>query len=213
MELFWYGQAFFKIKGKNTSVIVDPFEDTFTGLKLPKDLSANIALKTHDHQDHNNLKAITGDPILITGPGEYEISGVSIVGISMFHDDTEGKERGKNTVYNIQIDGVNIVHLGDIGHTFTESQVEEIGTCDILLIPVGSVYTIDAKQASEIVSQLEPKIIIPMHYGIENLKFPLEKVDLFLKEMGAEAVEAQPKLTISKDKLPEEPQVVVLTKS
>jgi L-ascorbate metabolism protein UlaG (beta-lactamase superfamily) len=213
MDIFWHGQAMFKLKGKNATVVIDPFDPEFVGLKLPKDLSADIALKTHDHGDHNNLSALTGEPIQITGPGEYEIKGVAITGVEVYHDKQNGVERGKNTVYNIQIDNLNIVHVGDLGHQFSQAQLEEIGNCDILLIPVGGTYTIDAKDASEVVAQLEPRIVIPMHYKVEGLKFELDGVDKFLKEMGKEDVIAQPKLTITRDKLPEEPQVVVLSKS
>ena len=146
--------------------------------------------------------------------GEYEISGVIITGIPSFHDDTQGSERGLNTIFHIILDGLNIVHLGDLGQSkLSEEQIAQISETDILLIPVGAVYTIDAKLASDIVSQLEPKIIIPMHYFIESLKFQLDGVDKFLKEMGMENVVPQPKLSITKDKLPEEPMVVVLSKT
>jgi L-ascorbate metabolism protein UlaG (beta-lactamase superfamily) len=213
MDILYYGQACFKIKGKTASIIVDPFDPETVGLKLPKDMEAQIVAKTHDHKDHNNLKTVTGEPIEVTGPGEYEIKGVAIVGISTFHDNSNGSERGKNTVYNFQIEGLNIVHLGDLGQDqLTQDQLEEIGSCDILMIPVGGTYTIDSKKATEIVSQLEPRIIIPMHYGVDGLKFPLDPVDNFLKEMGVENAEPQPKLTITKDKLPDEPQTIVLNK-
>ncbi len=212
MDIYWCGQAMFKIKGKSASLIIDPFDPDFIGLKLPKDLSADVVLKTHDHKDHSNLKAVTDNPVEIIGPGEYEVKGVAMVGVPVFHDNKQGEERGKNTVYNINIDGLNIVHLGDLGHVLTEEQTQEIGSCDILMIPVGGLYTIDAKQAAEVVAQLEPKIIIPMHYLLPGLKVELAPVEEFLKEMGAEGIEPQPKLTVTKDKLPEEPQVVVLNK-
>lgn len=213
MDIYWYGQACFKLKGKSATIIIDPFAPEFTGLKLPKDLEADVAIKTHDHEDHSNLKAVTGNPVEIIGPGEYEVKGVSINGVQVFHDKKEGAERGKNTIYNIQIDGLNVVHLGDLGHLLTEAQIQALGITDILLVPVGGTYTIDAKDAAEVVSQLEPKIIIPMHYGYPGLKFPLMGVDNFLKEMGTENIEPATKLSITKDKLPEEPQVVVLNKS
>lgn len=213
MDIYWHGQACFRIKGKTTTVVVDPFDPGFTGLKLPKDLSADIAIKTHDHGDHNFLEAVTGGPVQITGPGEYEIKGVAILGVGVFHDQQNGAERGKNTVYHIQIDGINIVHAGDLGHQLTQAQLEEIGETDILMIPVGGVYTVDVKDAAEVVAQLEPRIILPMHYSIEGLKFPLDGVDKFLKEMGVENAVPVSKLSITKDKLPEEPQVMVLSKS
>lgn len=213
MDIYFYGQACFRLKGKTASVLVDPYKEDFTGLKLPKDLSANVALSTHNHDDHNNLDAVTGANLKITGPGEYEIDGVSVMGVSTFHDKEEGSQRGRNTVYNITIDGLNIVHLGDLGHTLSESAIEEIGATDILLVPVGGVYTIESKTAADVVAQLEPKIVIPMHYKLPNLKFELDPLENFLKEMGFEKAEAQPKLSITKDKLPDELQVVVLNKA
>lgn len=218
MDIYWGGQALFKLKGKNAQVVIDPFDPQFTGLKLPKDLAADIVLSTHDHGDHNNVRAVAGPagakPMVFKEPGEYEVAGVVVSGISSFHDDSQGSQRGKNTIFHLMLDFLNIVHLGDLGQSkLTEEQVAQIGEADILLIPVGSVYTIDSKKASDIVSQLEPKIIIPMHYKIEGLKFELEGVEGFLKEMGAENVMPQPKLSISKEKLPEEPMVVVLSKT
>lgn len=213
MDIYWYGQAFFKIKGKTATVAIDPYDSEFTGLKLPKDMEADVALKTHEHKDHSNISAVTNS-VKVEGPGEYEVKGVSIVGVSVFHDNEKGAQRGKNTIYNLTIDGLNIVHLGDLGHTLSEEQIEEVGKCDILMVPVGGTYTIAAKEASEVVSQLEPSVIIPMHFGgLPGLKLPLDGVDLFLKEMGVEVSEPQNKLTITKEKLPAEPQVIVLNKS
>ncbi len=218
MDIYWYGQACFKLKGKNATVVIDPFDPNFTGLKAPKDLSADVTLVTHSHQDHNFISAVTGPqgqkPMVFSEPGEYEVSRVVITGISSFHDNSEGSERGVNTIFHLLFDNLDIVHLGDLGQReLTEKQIAEIGQTDVLLIPVGSVYTIDSKAASNIVAQLEPKIIIPMHYKIDGLKFELEGVEGFLKEMGAEGVSAVPKLGVTKEKLPEEPQVVVLSKS
>lgn len=218
MDIYWYGQACFKLKGKNASVAIDPYDPDFTGLKLPKELSADVVLSTHAHKDHNFVSGVTGpsssQPMIFSEPGEYEVARVVITGISSFHDNSEGAERGVNTIFHLLFDNLDIVHLGDLGQTkLSEEQVAQIGQTDILLIPVGSVYTIDSKAASNIVSQLEPKIIIPMHYKIDGLKFELEGVESFLKEMRAEGVAPVPKLSITKEKLPEEPQVVVLGKS
>lgn len=218
MDIYWHGQACFKLKGKNSTVVIDPFDPDFTGLKLPKDLSADVVLSTHDHQDHNNTQVVNGidspTPFIFKESGEYEVSGVTITGISSFHDNSQGSQRGLNTIFHINMEGLNIVHLGDLGQDkLTEEQIAQISETDILLIPVGSVYTIDGKKASDIVSQLEPKITIPMHFKIEGLKFELEGVENFLKEMGVEGVAAQPKLSITKDKLPEEPQMILLAKS
>lgn len=215
MDIYWYGQACFKIKGKQATVFIDPFDPVQTGLKLPKDMTGDLALKTHEHFDHNNIAAVTGSPLKISGPGQYEIKGIAVTGVATYHDNQQGAERGKNTIYNVEVDGVKIVHLGDLGQkTLTEEQLEELGVCDILMIPVGSVYTIDAKDAANVVTQLEPKVVIPMHYGgVEGLKVELEPVDNFLKEMAVDNIEPVAKLSITKDKLPDEVEVVVLSKS
>lgn len=218
MDIYWGGQALFKLKGREATIVVDPFNPEFTGLKLPKDLEADVVLKTHDHGDHNFVEGVErlGEELLVfAGPGEYEIKGAVITGIDSFHDNVGGAQRGLNTIYHVLIDGLNIVHLGDLGQSqLTEEQVQVIDQTDILLIPVGGVYTIEVKQAADIIAQLEPKIIIPMHFGgLPGLKFPLEPADKFLKEMGAEGVTPLPKLSITKEKLPEEPQVILLAKS
>ncbi len=211
MDIYWYGHACFKLKSKNSSVIVDPYVAE-TGLKLPKDMVADVAITSHNHPDHGNVSAVEGSPLVIAGPGEYEAKGVGVIGVQTYHDNKNGEERGSNTVYNILIEGVNVVHLGDLGHTLTDDQVSQIGNCDVLLVPVGGVYTIDALEASQVVAQLEPKIVIPMHYGVAGLSYQLAGVEEFLKAMGAEAVEPQPKLSVAKDKFPEETQVVLLNK-
>lgn len=213
MDIYWYGQACFKLKGKSASIVIDPYNPDFVGLKPPKDLEADICLVSHDHKDHSEVSLVSGEPKIFNGAGEYDAKGIAVVGVGTFHDNKKGAERGRNTVYNCLIDGLNIVHLGDIGHVLSEEEVAEIGETDILLVPVGGVYTIEAKEAAEIISQLEPRIIIPMHYLLPGLKFGLDPLDKFLKEMGVEEAVPASKLSITKEKLPEEPQVIVLTKS
>lgn len=212
MDIYWYGQSCFKIKGKTATVVIDPYDPEFTGLKLPKDLEAQLVLVTHSHKDHNFIEAVKGDSLVISGPGEYEKSGVSVEGIKTFHDKDSGAERGVNTIYHLVIDGINIVHLGDLGHNLSEEQSSLIDQTDILMVPVGGTYTINAEGASEVVSTLEPGIVIPMHYKLPEGKSELSGVEPFLKEMGAENLEAVPKLSITKDKLPEETTVILLSK-
>lgn len=211
MEIRYLGHASFRIKGKKAILVTDPY-DSYIGFKMPK-VSADIITVSHDHQDHNNVaavgKTVRREPFVISGPGEYEILGVSVFGIASFHDDSGGKERGKNTIYVINIDGMRLVHLGDLGHKLDDQQLEEVNGADILFIPVGSVYTIGSKMAVEVIGQIQPKIIIPMHYKVPGLTLDLVPVDEFLKEMGVE-VKPVPRLVISKDKLPEEREVVVL---
>lgn len=217
VDIWWHGQACFRIKGKNASLVFDPYDSQFTGLPALK-LEANIVCISHDHADHNNASVVgapqdENPPYVISGPGEYEISGVNILGINSFHDDKNGSERGKNTIYSVSVDGINIVHLGDLGQKkLAQDQVEQVSSCDVLLIPVGGVYTIDGKDAPDIIAQVEPKIVIPMHYKIAGLKFDLDSLDKFLTSMGKEKQEGLNKLSVSQERLPEEIEVVVLEK-
>lgn len=214
VDIYFHGQACFRVKGKSSSVVIDPYSSEFTGLK-PLKAEADIVCISHDHKDHSEASVINGvdgkEPFVIAGPGEYEIGGVNIVGVSSFHDDKNGEERGKNTIYQVLIDELSIVHLGDLGQKkLTQDQVEILSACDVLMIPVGGVYTIDAKEALDIIAQLEPKIIIPMHYKLSGLKFDLADVSDFLKGMGKEQIEQQAKYSVSRDRLPEEVEVAVL---
>ena len=217
IDIYFNGQACIRIKGKNATLVFDPYDPSFTGLPAYK-ISSDIVCVTHDHGDHNYVSGVSGveegkSPFVISGPGEYEISGVNIVGVPSFHDDKEGAERGKNTIYQVTIDEINIVHLGDLGQKkLTQEQVETLSGCDVLFIPVGSVYTISGKDAPDIISQVEPKIIVPIHYKIEGLKFPLEDVSVFLTAMAKEKLEPLPKLSVSRERLPEEVEVVLLAK-
>lgn len=215
MNIIWKGQSFFEItakgkEGEPVKIVTDPF-DAKIGLRVPK-TEADILLVTHDHSDHSNIKAVAGKPFIIDEPGEYEIKDVFVKGISAFHDSTEGKERGGVVIYKIIAEGLKLCHLGDLGQKeLTPEQLEEIGEVDILIVPVGGTYTIDAKQASEIISQIEPRIVIPMHYKISGLKVQLDGVNKFLKVMGAEDSQKEKKLKITKSHLPaEETKIIVL---
>lgn len=214
MEIKFLGQSCFQIKGKKVTIVTDPFDPEAVGLKLPR-LSAEIVTVSHHHSDHNNFSAISGtpqksQPFVVDGPGEYEISEVRIIGITSFHDKQQGKNRGKNTIYNIELEGLRITHLGDLGHKLTEEQIEEIGSTDILLIPVGGTYTLGPEEAAEVVSQLSPSIIIPMHYQLPGLKIELLPPEKFLKVLGLENISPLPKLVIKGENLPEEKEVVIL---
>jgi len=208
MDISWLGHSCFRLKGKQATVITDPYPPDL-GYSLGKP-TAGIVTISHDHSDHSYIQGIDGDPHLINGPGEYEISDVLIIGIATCHDKEGGKKRGKNTVYLIELDEISVCHLGDLGHVLTAEQVEEIGDVDILLLPVGGVYTINASMAAAVVRQLEPKVVIPMHYKTPALNWELEPVERFLKEIGAKEVQSQVKLSLNKSNLPSSTQVILL---
>ena len=208
MEIYWSGHSCFRIKGSNTTVITDPYSPD-TGYSLGQPI-ANIVTISHSHPNHSYIQGITNQPRVVSRPGEYEISNVLIIGIGSFHDGEGGKNRGKNTVYLMDIDEISICHLGDLGHVLSPEQLEEIDKVDVLLIPVGGASTINASLAAEVVRQLEPKIVLPMHYKTEVSRPDLEPVGRFLKEMGTGEVIPRPKLTISKSNLPPTTQVFLL---
>lgn len=209
MDITWLGHSCFKIKARDgITIVADPYSKELG--YPPIKLSAQIMTVSHVHEGHSFSKEIMGDPRLIKGPGEYEISGILIIGIATFHDAEHGKIRGKNTVYLIEVDDVAVCHLGDLGHVLTTEQVEEIGSVDVLMLPVGGGSTINATKAAEVVRQLEPKLIIPMHYKTEALAWELEPIDRFLREMGVTEINTQPKLSISRSSLPPNTQVIVL---
>ena len=207
MEITWLGHSYFRIKGKEVTLVTDPSGET-TGYS-PGRIAANIVTVSHPHPGHCNVVGVEGNPKIVSRPGEYEIGGVFIIGIKTFHDQDKGKSRGKNTAYLIEIDGVRICHLGDLGHTLSAQQIEPLEGVDVLLIPVGGVSTIDAKIAAETVRLLSPKIAIPMHYKTQAVAW-LEPVDEFLKRMGLKEVTSYPKVSITQVNLPQETSVVLL---
>ena len=208
MDISWLGHSCFRIRGSNTIVITDPYPPDL-GYSLGKP-TARIVTISHHHPGHCYVQSISGEPKIVTGPGEYEINGVLIIGIATFHDADRGRERGKNTIYLMEVDEISICHLGDLGHVLTAEQVEELGNVDVLLLPVGGVSTINAPMAAEVVRQLEPKAAVPMHYKTQALSCELEPVEKFLKEIGAKQVNSQPKLSFTKSSLPESTQVFLL---
>jgi len=223
MKIIWLGQSCFQIivnlnKKEKATIVIDPFSSEI-GLKFPR-IKADILLVSHSHYDHSNVKGVSGlhppaTPFIITGPGEYEIKDIFIKGISAFHDNSEGKERGEITIYKIEAENLKICHLGDLGQKeLTDLQIEKLGTIDVLMIPVGGIYTISAKEAAKIISQIEPKIVIPMHYKIPKLKVKLESLDDFLKIMGQKPEEGKilNQLSLKEKDLPKERMGVVVMK-
>lgn len=212
MDINYLGHSSFRVKGKTATFVTDPFNPDKVGLKFPR-VSADIVSVSHEHEDHNFLEKISGVKRIVSGPGEYEIQGISIVGILSFHDEKKGQLRGKNTIFVFEVDGLRIGHLGDLGHRLDEKTLERMGSIDILMIPCGGEYTIGSSIAAEVARNIEANIVIPMHYKLtgHDLKIfgKLEKVESFLRELGL-PVEKVDKLTIRKENLGEEQKVVVL---
>lgn len=208
MNIKWLGHACFKISSERGTIIVtDPFDES-VGYPMP-DVRADIVTSSHSHFDHNYFKAIKGNFDIVDTVGEHDIKGIKIKGVSTFHDEEQGTKRGKNIVFVFDIDGIKVCHMGDLGHILTEKQIEEIGSVDVLLIPVGGYYTIDAKQAVEVMNQLKPKITIPMHYKTELINFPIDTVDNFLSMTGGKKISSS-QMDVKKEDLEGEPKVIAL---
>ena len=209
MDVTWLGQSCFRLRGKNAAVVTDPYPPSL-GLRLPRQ-EAEVVTISHEHENHSYVQAVREGAFEITGPGEYEVAGVSVIGFPTFHDSEKGAKRGRNTVYLIEIDDVRICHLGDLGHPLDDADAEIVASADVVLVPVGSRTAISPVQAAEVVRQLEPRYVIPMHFATPGLKVQLDGVDRFLKEMAVAAIEPQPKLTVQASSATEyETKVVVL---
>src|SRR3989344_2976260 len=213
MDIKYCGHASFIIKGKSASIVTDPFDPKMVGLRFPS-VSADIVTISHQHEDHNQSQLVIGSPLVISYAGEYEKQGVRITGISVFHDNKQGAERGKNILYKIEIDDISILHCGDLGHQVSDEVVEELGSIDILMVPVGGVYTITAKDACEVVQDIEPSIVIPMHYNDPRLNQKIfgdmTAVTDFINAMGVTPAPPEKKLSAKRESLTEEMKVVVL---
>lgn len=219
MDITYLGHSSFKIvttaspKGIKTkvSLITDPFDPNFVGLKFSAN-EADIVTLSHDHSDHNYTQAINGIKKVVSGPGEYEIQGVSILGFQSFHDNESGTKRGKNTIYVFETEGLRVAHLGDLGHELSAGLLEQLGDIDVLMLPVGGEFTIGTREAVEVVGKIEPYFVIPMHYKVSGMAPAFEKlepVDSFLKESGL-LVENLPKFSLKKEDILEDQNTRVI---
>lgn len=208
MDITWLGHACFRIRGREAALVTDPCPPT-SGYSIGKP-TADIVTISHDHDNHNFKKAVAGKPVVLDRAGEYEIKGAFVTGVTTYHDDERGARHGPNLAFVVEMEGIRVCHLGDIGHTPTPEQVEELSGVGVLLVPVGGNTTIDEATAAEVVNILEPSLVIPMHYATPAAKDKLATADRFLKEMGAKEIEPQPKLSVSRGSLPSETQVVLL---
>ena len=207
MEITWYGRACFRLKGRDATVITDPCPPS-TGFVAGKH-DVDVLTISHDHPDHSYTRSITAG-LTLTRPGEYEFHDLLINGIRTFHDAEGGAVRGPNVVFGFEVDGVHIAHLGDLGHLLSEEQLAELGPVDVLLVPAGGVFVLGPTEAAEVVSQVSPKIVIPMHFAVDGASTDLQPPDKFLQEMAVSEPIRQPKAVVTPSSLPDETQVVLL---
>lgn len=215
MEIRWFGHSFFelttdsKIK-KEIKIYFDPYSQEI-GIDPPEKLEADIVFSSHRHFDHSNLKLFKEIGLAITNAGEYSVKGLDIKGIPSFHDANEGKDKGMNIIYTLEAEKIRVAHLGDLGQILTDEQLKKIDGVDVLFVPVGGPYSLSGKEAVKVVKQIEPKIVIPMHYQIPGIKLDLKGVDDFLKEMGAGEIEPIRKLSLKSSLIEgKEMEVVVM---
>lgn len=209
MEITWYGHSCFRLTERNyATVVTDPFDNKKVGYDALK-LKADIVTISHDAPGHGNSDAVKGASHILTGPGEFEIGGVFITAVQTAGG-KKSKDKIRNTLYVFDYEGLTVAHLGDMQDAPTQSEVEALGTVNVLLIPVGGGGSLNAAKAAEVVSMLEPNIVIPMHYSTPNSKLSLDSLNKFLKEMGLSKQESLPSLKVTRSGLPDETKVVVL---
>lgn len=210
MEITWYGHSCFRLTERNyATVVTDPFDHKSVGYDALK-LKADIVTVSHDAPGHNNMDAVKGSEHIIDGAGEFEIGGVFITAVQTAGGGKKTKDKSRNTLYVFDYEGITVAHLGDLLEVPTQSEVEALGTVNVLLLPVGGGNSLNAAKAAEVVSTIEPNIVIPMHYATDKTKVKLEPLSKFLKEMGLGKVESLPSLKATRSSLPQETKVVVL---
>ncbi|MBI5963178.1 MAG: MBL fold metallo-hydrolase [Chloroflexi bacterium] len=210
MEITWYGHSCFRLTERNyVTVVTDPFDSKTVGYD-PLKLKAEIVTISHDAPGHNNSDAVKGTTHVLTGPGEFEIGGVFITAVQTDSAGRKAKDNVRNTIYVFDYDGITVAHLGDLQKIPTQSEIELLGTVNVALVPVGGGGSLNAAKAAEVVSMLEPNLVVPMHYHTPDSKIKLEEINKFIKEMGLSKQEAQPSLKVSRSGLPDETHVVVL---
>lgn len=207
-EFRWFGHNCVRIRAREATVLTDPVGRA-TGYPLPKQ-TADVVTLSHEHPGHTNLDAVKPPFATVRGPGEYEIHDVFVTGIRTFHDDAKGAERGYNTVYLIELDGLVVCHLGDLGHPLTEEQAEAMASLDVLLVPAGGGPVLDPARAAEVVAQLQPKLVIPIQYATPQGDTGLGGLEPFCKELGVEVPPGEEKLVLRKLDLGETMRLVTL---
>ncbi len=207
----WFGHSCFLISLDNrVKMITDPFDNS-VGYPMP-DVTADICVVSHDHFDHNNVSAVKGNPEVVKGIGEKKAKGISFKGVGAFHDEKQGSLRGKDTIFVWELGGIKFAHVGDLGTELSQDQITQMGPVDVLFVPTGGYYTIDARTADKVVSSLNPKMVIPMHYKtpVMGPNFPIAGVDEFLKGKENVVKAGKNSVTFTKESLPQKTTIYVL---
>ena len=207
MEIIWLGHSCFRLRTNDLVVVTDPFPDSI-GLQMGG-VRGLVVTVSHQHDNHNHWQGVEGSPRVLSGPGEYELSGIYVTGV-MTPRNANDPEDKRNTAYLIEMENLRLCHLGDVSSPLSTRQIEELAPVDILFVPSGGVGTVEVPQAIELIQSLEPKVVIPMHYGLPGLVVGLGGLDALLREMGLRDAQPQARLNISASGLPQEMQVVVL---
>jgi L-ascorbate metabolism protein UlaG (beta-lactamase superfamily) len=211
MFIKWLGHSSFLITSQDgKKIITDPFHNGHGLNYNPLDESADIVTSSHEHGDHNNVKAIKGNPIILTDPGNNTLKGIDIKAIPAFHDETGGSQRGNDLIFCFKVDGMNLCHMGDLGHQLNQQQISQIGPVEILFIPVGGFFTINAQQASMVAQAIKPRSIFPMHYKTPKTEYPISGIDEFLKNKKNVRRINSAEIEIKKESLPSETEIIVL---
>lgn len=213
MKIEYLGHSCFKLtESTGTSVVCDPYDGSI-GYELPN-LSADCVTVSHAHYDHENKDAVSGNPVILDAECSYNLPGVEISSVKSFHDEFRGKKRGENIIFKFRMDGIDVCHLGDLGEACSTELIENILPVNVLLVPVGGTYTIDAKMAKEYVDRIMPDIVIPMHYKTKSLKIDIDRVDEFLDLFDdvAEIVYAENEIEVLRDDLNGESTKIIVMK-
>ncbi|MBI4288363.1 MAG: MBL fold metallo-hydrolase [Chloroflexi bacterium] len=208
MDIYWLAHSCFRLKGKQATIVTDPFLSLGPDDPWPQP-TAQIVTVSHNHRGHNNVPGVDGATRVLSGPGEYEVAGIFILGFASFHDAEAGKQLGRNTIYSFDMDSVRLCHLGDLGHQLSAQQVEAIGSVDVLFVPIGGASNLGVVAAAHTVRQLEPRIVVPMHYKSTE-PGGIEPLDKFAHEMGLKLEPPVPRLTVTRSNIPAEARIVVM---
>lgn len=213
MEIKYLGHSSFFIRTKKAKLVTDPYDPLMVGLRFPK-IEADVVTVSHHHQDHDFVQGVKGQPVVIDMPGEYEVKEVRIIGYQSYHDKKRGEERGENNLYKIEAEGVSLLHCGDLGVLPDDNLLDDLGTIDLLMVPVGGFYTIDSDEAVRLMRKIEPSIVIPMHYNHPQLNQKvfnkIAPLDQFLDKVNGKDISPVDKLKIKKEELEEEMRLVVM---